>query len=336
MKKEINDYKKKIDNELKRFFREKNSEIKKLSSDVYDYVSIFEEFTLRGGKRLRPLLMIFGYLSCGGKNTSEIIKASISSELAHSFLLVHDDIMDHDVVRRNGPTVHKVLEKRYDPEYAEPLAIVLGDAGFCYGLQPILDSNFDPQRKIKAMQKFVSVIEHTCYGQFFDVIAEFKDVDEVFVRNIHKYKTANYTIVGPMTIGGILAGATKRQLDSMTKFGIKIGLAFQLRDDILGVFGDRKELGKPIGSDLIEGKKTLLVTKADDTYIKKKLGTKLTKKEIEKIRKIIVDTGSLDYSQDLIHKLLESAKEDIEKCPIRKKEKALFLYLADYLEKRTS
>jgi len=332
----INDYKKKIDNELKAFFKMKKAHAKKISKDVYNCVNILEDFTLRGGKKLRPLLTVFGYTGYGGKDTKEIVKASIATELVHSFLLIHDDIIDNDDLRRGGPTAHKVFDKKYDHSLGESLAIILGDISFCYALEPLLESSFDNDKKIKALRRLTAVVERTCYGEFFDVIGEVMDVDEKFIRDIHLYKTANYTIAGPLTVGAILAGASEEQIKDLIKLGIKIGLAFQLRDDILGVFGDESTIGKPVGSDLIEGKKTLLVLKADNSYVNKKIGTKLNKTEISKIRKIIIASGSLTYSKNLITKLIESAKLDIQNSSIRKKEKDLLIYLADYLEKRTS
>ena len=270
------------------------------------------------------------------KNINEAVKAAVATEIIHAFLLIHDDIIDNDDLRRGNSTMHISLAKKYGKGYGSSLAIIAGDIGFCLALEALQNTSFDEKRKMRVLEVLVPMVKKTCYGEYLDVLAEINDVDEDYIRKIHQNKTAYYTMAGPMKMGALLAGASKQKLNDLNKIGIKLGLAFQLRDDILGVFGDEKLLGKPVASDLIEGKKTLLIVKANSSYINNKIGNKLSIKEIDKIRDIIVKSGSLEYSQELIESLLEAAKKDINKITLRKKEKELLLYLVNYLGKRRS
>ncbi len=334
--KTIDNYKEKIEKEIILFFKSKKKEAKGFSDDIYDVICDIEEFILRGGKRLRPLLMTIAYTGCGGKNINEAVKAAVATEIIHAFLLIHDDIIDNDDLRRGNSTMHISLAKKYGKGYGSSLAIIAGDIGFCLALEALQNTSFDEKRKMRVLEVLVPMVKKTCYGEYLDVLAEINDVDEDYIRKIHQNKTAYYTMAGPMKMGALLAGASKQKLNDLNKIGIKLGLAFQLRDDILGVFGDEKLLGKPVASDLIEGKKTLLIVKANSSYINNKIGNKLSIKEIDKIRDIIVKSGSLEYSQELIESLLEAAKKDINKITLRKKEKELLLYLVNYLGKRRS
>jgi geranylgeranyl diphosphate synthase, type I len=334
---ELTKYKVVIENELKRFFKFKKLEVKKLHPELLPFVEAFSEFTLRGGKRLRGLLVISSYIGCGGKICNDIIKVAASVEIIHSYLLVHDDIMDNDDIRRNGPTLHKIFERNYGcKEIGNVFGIIIGDLGYNFGMEMILDTHFNEKRKLLAFKEIILMIKRCCYGQIMDVIGSVKKVDENFVQFIHQYKTAYYTMSGPICIGALLAGCNKDDIKLLSEIGIKLGLAFQLRDDILGVFGTERELGKPIGSDLIEGKKTMLIIKANNSYINEKLGSKLSRSEIEKIKKLIIDSGSLEYSEKIIKKLLSDAEKNIKKSVLKNNEKKLFMYLVDYLETRRS
>lgn len=323
-------YKNKIEAKLKFFFNDKKV-VDNLSPEIYDAIKKLEEFTLRGGKRIRAILITMGYLACNGKNLKEIIKISSSIELLQSFLLIHDDIFDQDYLRRGGPTIHTSFNKKYNKKVSENLAIELGDIGFCYAIEPLLNSSFNDKKKIIALKEFIKIAKETCYGQFLDILSETKKVDQNFIRRIHEYKTARYTISGPLKLGAIFAGADKKVIKGFDVFGLNLGRAFQINDDILGMFGDEKKLGKPIASDLIEGKKTLLILKAKSNYVNKKIGGKLSAKEIKKIKKIIIESGSLEYSEKLIRRLINEAKKNLEKLKIKKEQKEILLHIADYI-----
>lgn len=334
MKKTYEKYKKQIEEELADFFRQKKREARRMFPEMLEGIETLEEFTLRGGKRIRAILVVIGYLACNGKDLKEIIRLSTAAELLQSFFLVHDDIMDNDDFRRSGPTVHASYWKRYDKKLSESVALIIGDLAYSYAVEVITKSRFDSQKKLTSLNELVDIVHNTCYGQLLDITAGARKVDDKYIKNIHEFKTAKYTISGPLKVGAEIAGASKKFINQFDAIGIKLGRAFQLRDDILGVFGNEKDLGKPVGSDLIEGKQTFLVLQAKSDYINRKIGTKLTKDEINKIRSIIIDSGSLDYSEKMIQRLLKEGKQELQKMDIRKQEKHFLLELADYLGKR--
>ncbi len=181
------------------------------------------------------------------------------------------------------------------------------------------------------------------FGQELDVVSSRKDEitkEEIF--RIHKLKTSKYTFEGPLLIGALLGGAKQSDLEILKGYSTPLGLAFQLQDDILGVFGDESKLGKPVGSDIREGKKTFLLLKAKETCSKsdKKilesiLGSKnLTAKNINKVREIITRSGSLEHNKQLIHELLKEAKDEISELEINGDGKTFMINLVDYLSER--
>jgi geranylgeranyl diphosphate synthase type I len=340
-----------IDRELANFFDERIKRVRGMNRTAVESLQVLREFSLRESKRIRPMLTIFSYKGFGGKNEKEIVQAALAVELMQSFLLIHDDIIDEDEIRRGYLTVHKIFEgksgKRQGMKdhkhYGESVAIVVGDIAACLGSEAILSTGFGAKRRISAADKFNRVIVNTCFGQIIDIDSEAKhDVSEKDVHDIHTLKTAIYTIEGPLHIGAILAGATEKNLKQLSEFAIPLGRAFQIRDDILGMFGTRERIGKPIGSDIREGKRTLLTVKAlqkcpkkDRDFLLKHLGDKnLTGGQFDKIRKIVRQSGSLDYSIRLMEHNVKSAKKILGSMQMKKAGKDFLNDIADYIAQR--
>ncbi len=341
------EYKSKVEDELRKFFISKKSELD--HALVKRAVEVIEEYTLRGGKRIRALLMILGYRMYGGED-NEIIKAASSLELVQSYFLIHDDIMDESELRRGKKTVHKIYEEEHlhngypgNPlRFGENQAILTGDLANVYAFEILSNSNFPFERKDKARKELERIMEYTGYGQLIDVYSSvLSGFSERDLLLLHEYKTANYTIYGPLALGAILAGANPEPLK---EFAIPIGIAFQLQDDILGLFGDEKKIGKPITSDLAEGKKTLLIIKAlenannsERDIILGALGNPaVTVEQLEKVREIVRSTGSLEYSRNLAAKLVKEGKEALHKLKIPSdKYRKILEEMADYMIKRT-
>ena len=168
------------------------------------------------------------------------------------------------------------------------------------------------------------------------------NASEKEILKVHENKTAKYTIEGPLHLGALLAGAKGRILKDLSAYAVPVGIAFQIQDDILGVFGSEKKLGKPVCSDLREGKQTLLIAKAlekgsgvDRKMIKKLLGNKnVTPREIDTFREIVRKSGSLAYSQNLAKKLIEKGKETLVKSAVKKEAKDFLVGIADYIVNR--
>ncbi|MGC8496964.1 MAG: polyprenyl synthetase family protein [Thermoplasmata archaeon] len=332
------EYPKEVEKVLSNFFKMKKDNCK--NEKIRDVIEKIEEYTLRGGKRIRPVLMIFGYKLYGGKNTEEIIKASASLELVQSYLLIHDDIIDESLLRRGKPTIHLIFGKEYDDQkIGSDLAIIAGDLADSYAIELITHSDFEDRLKYKAIVKLSEIIEYTGYGQVLDILSPYQtDNFEENLLLIHKYKTAKYTIEGPLILGGLLTG--KNDFEMISKYAIAVGIAFQLQDDILGLFGDEKALGKPVTSDLEEGKKTLLIIKILERANKDEkekilniLGSKnISVEELEYVRNMALKTGSLKYSQDMSEKLIAEAITAIK--DLKAPEKEFLIEFANYVISR--
>jgi geranylgeranyl diphosphate synthase, type I len=344
-------YKKKIDARLERFLDKRTAKAAMVSPLARQALEHIREFNLRGGKRIRPILVILGYKACGGRDEKAIIDAALAVELMESFLLIHDDIIDRDELRRGYLTVHRIYEnkaKRDFPKvdsihYGNSMAIILGDIAAIIASEAILTSDFPLKAKLAAVDRFSKVVVNTCLGQMLDIHSEIEPiVTEEDVLRMHKLKTAIYTVDGPLAIGGLLAGADKHKLRALSRFAIPLGMAFQLKDDILGLFGDRQQTGKAVGNDIREGKKTLLILKAmeicspaERKFISSSLGRRdISEKDILRIRELVKTSGSLDYSNDLASRLIKDAKRALRKADLKEEPVDMLLELADYVLNR--
>lgn len=353
----INNYlaelKKQIDAELGIFFELKMKQAKNENkpAELAEMIKNLKKFTLNSGKRIRPILFYSGYVLVGGKDKTEALKTSIAIELIHSYLLIHDDIIDQDDIRHGDLSMHYKYEKSFADKLEEKnlkhfgasMAIIVGDLASTFGYEILTDSDFSIDLKIKAIGRLNYIIANTIAGEALDVIlVEYPNVKVDKIFEMQKYKTAKYTIEGPLHLGAILAGADEKFLKSLSKFAVPVGAAFQIQDDIIGIFGDEKKIGKPVGSDIKEGKKTFLISKAlekADEKQKKMLNRALGNKnvsieDIDGVRDIIVKTGSLEFSKAEAQKLINSAKQSLEGLNISKENKKFLSGLADFIVKR--
>src|SRR3989344_2443938 len=284
---------------------------KELSNHIWKHI---KEHNLRPAKRLRGSFVYYGYKLLGGKKVKAILNAAMSIELIHTALLIHDDFMDQDDTRRGLPTTHEYYKNFHAAEgfrfnhlhYGESMAVNVGDIALLAGYEILGKSNFDNEKKLNVLNRTLRGIVNTGLGQAFDITLEGKGVaSEEDITDLHLAKTAIYTYENPLHIGAILAGAKLKDLELISKYAIPGGVAFQLQDDILGLFGDPVQTGKPAHSDLRQGKMTLLIIKALELGNKnhqKKLKViwgkrNLTEEEANEARKIVRDTGSLEYSR---------------------------------------
>lgn len=246
-----------VDAILSRFFRGKRAACAALDR-LAPVIDAAEELTIRGGKRLRPALVVGGYASVAPLVDLEpIAEAAACFELLQTYLLIQDDWMDRDELRRGGPTIHVRLLERYpDAHRASSVAILASDLSASWAFEMLLAARFPHDRLFAALAGFQVMLEEVIYGQFLDVVGT------PDVALVHLYKTAGYTVRWPLRIGAILGGASEAQLGALDAFAKPCGLAFQLRDDLLGTFGDPAVTGKPASSDLLAGKETALIAEA--------------------------------------------------------------------------
>ncbi len=338
-------YRRMIDDEIIKYFNEKLSEVNDdLSKNAIDLI---RDFTVNGGKRLRPIFMILGHNLFSGSN-ERIFRASISIELAQSYLIIHDDVIDRSDVRRGGPAMHVAIRNRLldgtekSSTMGEGLAIVAGDLAEAYAHESLLTSGFGNSEIIRADLELTKTIETTGYGQFLDIMSTVMDS---FCTNdlmrLHLWKTAKYTLEGPLSMGAILSG-TRSDIFPLRSYGRLLGIAFQLKDDILGLFGDEKVIGKSVFSDVNEGKKTLLMLKAiefsnnsDRKFIAESLKSgNISRTDFERLKRIVMDSGSYDYSVMLMNRLVRGARAYLDQVDGDSTAKSVLNWLSDYLINR--
>ena len=342
-------YQKKINRELDIFFNRLKKKYQPL-----DYTGILlksmEDFSKRGGKRLRPILMIQGH-NLFKPEKQAIIKTSISIELIHNFLLVHDDVMDRDLLRRGGLTINKLFSNYFKSRFNNKMnnhlgnstAITIGNIFLSLGNGIIGNSSFPEKNKCRTLNLISDIISSVGIGQCYDIMFSLKGtLTEEEILIMYNLKTAVYSFSGPLALGATLAGASTTSIKKIESFAKPLGLAFQIKDDLLELYGAESMLGKPVASDFREGKKTLLLTtmlkrstRTQKQAILKLLGNnKLTKGDIKRLKAIGIESGAYDYCNSLSDRLIKQAKEIIIKSSYNRKGTELLLQIADYVQKR--
>lgn len=250
-----------VDAALATFLGEKRREAEAVDPEALALAEEIEALSLRGGKRLRGALVILGHELAGGTSPEPVLPAAVAFELLQSHLLIQDDWMDQDARRRGGPSVHHALAtKLADDHLGASLAILASDVAFAWALESLLDSKVPAEHRLAASRLFGSIETEVVYGQLLDVLAA------ADTEKIHRLKTAGYTVAGPLRLGATLGGGEAALLAALQAFGTPLGLAFQLRDDLLGVFGEPELTGKAVGADLRAGKRTLIVSLAERLF----------------------------------------------------------------------
>ena len=296
-----------------------------------------KEFMLRDGKRIRPILFCIGYSGFSKKNSPPLglYRSALSLELLHDFMLVHDDIIDKSDTRRGKPSMHtllnKYLTKNIGAKFSgQDLAVVVGDVMYAMALDAFLAVKENPQRKEAALKKLISAALYTGSGEFIELLLAVKPIEKVTRNDIYKiydYKTANYTFASPLTMGAALAGANTQQIKKLSAYGMLLGRAFQIKDDIIGTFGEEKKIGKSNLTDIKEAKRTILLwfafhhaNKSNKLMIKRIIeGKSVNNTQLYKMRKIIITTGALAYAQNQIKHLYLMAQKQINDLKMNKK-----------------
>lgn len=307
-----------------------------------------KDFVLRKGKRLRPILFIVGYRGFAKKITPSLYKGAIAIELLHDFMLIHDDIIDKSDKRRGKPSLHKMLDN-YLSNYkdikfnGQDLAIVAGDIIYAMSINAFLSMKENPKRKEKALRSFAQAGIYAGSGEFIELLCGVKKIEAIGEKEIYKiydYKTSYYTFSCPLATGAILAGAKNSQVNKLSKCGLYLGRAFQIKDDILGMFGDENKIGKSVMSDLQEGKKTILIwyaynnsDKNNRLFIKRILSKEnINNRDLHKMRKIIEKSGALKNAKNEITSYLKRAVGLIESLKMRREcKKFLYAYCQELL-----
>ncbi|WP_433026191.1 polyprenyl synthetase family protein [Actinomycetospora sp. CA-053990] len=247
----------------------RRAECADIAEEYADAVDDLTRFVLAGGKRLRPTFAWWGWRAAGGlDDPSAVLRAVSALELIQACALVHDDLIDDSATRRGEPTVHARWAARHagaawtgDPtRFGAAVAILLGDVALAWADDMLHESGVDPVALARARPAWRAMRTEVLGGQFLDVQGHASsDSSPETALRISRYKTAAYTVERPLHLGAAIAGADDATIAALRRYGTDLGIAFQLRDDLLGVFGDPAVTGKPAGDDLREGKLTLLV-----------------------------------------------------------------------------
>lgn len=293
------DYARKSEPRLRALLDAKAAAAATLPVDLRPAFAALRDYVLRGGKRLRGALLLLGHEAGGGK-PEDVLDASIGVELLHAYLLVHDDVMDRDDVRRGGPTVHAALRGRLGEHLAESIAILLGSLCQAWAYELILAAPVAPARALLAARQLTESLQEVTVGQALDVAAPTgPELDAAGVLEVERLKTGSYSFELPLRLGALLAGAQPAVLDALSRYARPLGQAFQIADDLLGTFGSPEQTGKANANDLREGKRTLLIARAleraspaDAAALRAGLGD--PDADVEALRAILRRTGAVD------------------------------------------
>lgn len=303
-----------IDAQLREFLLARRRELEE-AGDLIDEISRVIE---SGGKRLRPAFCYWGYRGAGGEHSDDIVRAASSLELLHTFAIVHDDIMDTSRERRGAPTSYAV--------HGVNVALLVGDLALVLADEAIMASGFDQTTLAGAFEAYSRMRQEVIAGQYLDLVAAGKPgITEAEARRVALLKSGRYSIQEPLTIGAALAGASSDFKRELSDFGEPLGEAFQQRDDLLGTFGDPVSLGKPIDSDIREGKRHVLYAKAlaglhgFERATLEKLwggGDELADEDVRALRKLLESSGARDGTEALLQTLAATALGRLEQISI--------------------
>jgi geranylgeranyl diphosphate synthase type I len=285
------------------------------------------DLVLAGGKRLRPAFCHWAYVGAGGVDAGrDVVDAGGALELLHTFALVHDDVMDGSDLRRGLPAIHAGAMTRHaargwrgEPRrFGEGTAILVGDLAFVYA-----DVLFG-EAPVPARRIFDELRTELCIGQYLDLVGTASgSSDAAQAARIERYKSGKYTVERPLHLGAALAGRIDELAEPLSAVGLPLGEAFQLRDDLLGVFGDVAVTGKPVGDDLREGKLTPLVavaaqrTDGAGRALLARLGDHaLTEGEIAALQDMLIDTGARDEIEARIEELVDRSFDALAEAPL--------------------
>jgi len=342
--------KNKVDEELKSFSLriKKEHSLHLISPLLYNSI---KDYVLRPGKRIRPSLFVVGYNGFSKKSAKNLYRASIAFELLHDFMLVHDDIIDKSELRRGKPAMHtmfndylkktKVKDLKFN---GQDLAIVAGDAIYALAIKEFNSVKVNSENKEKALNKFTDTAFYTGCGEFIEILYGIKTISQLTKKDIYSIydlKTALYTFSFPLATGAILAGAKSLQVQILIDYGKCLGRAFQIKDDILGMFGEEKEIGKSALSDLQEAKKTIIIWHAhkfSSGKNKKEIDEILNKKSInfsdlKNMRKLIESAGTLKYLKKEVLTLRKKAESLLLNSKIKSNYKKELSFLTEKILK---
>ncbi len=318
-----------VDKALGVFLSRQRERLATIDAALLPVADAIEKFVLGGGKRLRPAFAYWGYRAAGGPDRDEVVAAAAALEFVQASALIHDDLMDASDTRRGEPAVHRRFAALHRASgwlgpadgFGTATAILLGDLCLVWSDELLHGSGLDPVTLARARPVFDDMRTEVTVGQYLDIHTQATgDTSVQRAGLVARFKSAKYTVERPLLLGAAIADAPRSVAAAYSAYGLPLGEAFQLRDDVLGVFGDPAITGKPAGDDLREGKRTYLVAAAFDAAdqaavqeLRKGLGDPdLDDAGVDRLREIITATGALARTEERIAALSASAVAALE------------------------
>jgi len=344
-----------IRSELATYLQTQRSYLTAIAPELVPVCDSMDEFLLDGGKRLRPLFAYAGLLASGCTASPEAIRAISSLELLQACALIHDDLMDGSDTRRGKPAIHRHFENLHQSTamnglaeaFGEAAAVLLGDLALVWSDQMLNTSGLPTQSLLAAQRMHDEMRIELMAGQYLDVreAGEHSYSVERSLR-IARYKSGKYTIERPLHIGAVIGKPDSHHelLAALSAYGLPLGEAFQLRDDMLGIFGDSSVTGKPAGDDLREGKRTVLMAmtldnlaESDSQELIAHLGSPdISAEKVDELRALIIKSGAVDQVENLIEKLTNESLAAIESPSIAPESREFLTYIALSAVKRNA
>lgn len=341
-----------VESELGIFLARESAYLKEISPDLAPVADLLTSFLLDGGKRLRPLFAYAGFIAAGGQLETSVVKAIASLELLQACALIHDDLMDGSDTRRGKPSVHRHFESfhiqeqldGFAPQYGLSAAVLLGDLALVWSDQMLNSAGLTNQQYTQLTPFYNEMRVELMAGQFLDIHEQTqKNTSTERSMKIARYKSGKYTIERPLHIGAAIAGKAD-VFAALSGYGLPLGEAFQLRDDLLGVFGDPAITGKPAGDDLREGKRTVLIAMTNERQsdAQRQLSmqhfgkTDLDAQGVAVLQEIIESTGARTDLETIINDLTEQSIAALETDEISVEGKSLLMELAHIATKRST
>jgi len=346
----------KVQTELKKLFKENGSKEELLGNFGGIFYTELDDYLTNGGKRIRPFLVQTAFEAVGGDHSKgNIVRASLALELLHNGSLLHDDVIDKDETRRGKPAFHVRFRNFYQQQipdasfekandFGEAMSIFAGDLCFPYAIECIINSGFPLEARLQALQSFADAFREVIDGVIIEIgDATLNSGTEESYYHMVNLKTGAL-IRKAAEIGAILGEGTPSQKEALVAYCREIGTAFQIQDDILGIFGDPEKLGKPVGGDIRENKQTILrifaMKKGSEQQVNRLnelMGREdITEAQLKEVQEIFTTSGALKFAQQMIKVATQKANQVLETTepPLETKPKKLLIALAKYLEER--
>ena len=345
-----------ITDQLRRYLHDRRSETAHIGIDYDVLITALEDFVVGGGKRLRPAFAYWGWRAVATRDPDPDVLLLFSAlELLHACALVHDDVIDDSSTRRGRPTahirfaaLHRDQNWRGSPDrFGISAAILLGDLALAWADDIVLAADLSPDAQRRVQRVWADIRTEVLAGQYLDIVAEASAAESIAsAMNVDTYKTACDPVTRPLQLG-LAAAADRPDVQAVFgQFGLDVGVAFQLRDDVLGVFGDPAVTGKPSGDDLRSGKRTVLLAEAVEladksdpmaaNLLRTSIGAQLTDAQVRELREVIEAVGALAAAEHRIATLTQRALATLAAAPINAPAKAGLSELARMATNRSA